>query len=104
MKYRFLTEGKDGGKEVRWWRECAGREKPLVVSESVEPCGLRCVALARLANAAPQVRAKASAEQPILSQTVGKQCFVLIVRCTHKVQRAINCGGECLLCSLSQSL
>lgn len=49
-----------GGKEVRGWRECAGREKPLVVSESVEPCGLHCVALARLANTAPQVRAKAS--------------------------------------------
>lgn len=60
MKYRFLTEGKDGGKEVRWWGECAGREKPLVVSESVEPFGLRGVALARLANAAPVVRAKAS--------------------------------------------
>lgn len=61
MKYRFLTEGKDGGEEVRWWRECAGREKPLVVSESVEPCGLRGVALARLANTAPVVRVKASA-------------------------------------------
>lgn len=61
MKYRFLTEGKDGGgEEVRWWRECAGREKPPVVSESVEPCGLRSVALARLANTAPIVRAKAS--------------------------------------------
>lgn len=62
MKYRFLTEGKDWGveEEVRWWRECAGREKPLDVSESVEPCGLRCVALAHLANTAPIVRAKAS--------------------------------------------
>lgn len=59
MKYRFLTEGKDGGKEVRSWRECGGTEKPPVVSESLEPCGLRGVALAHLANTAPIVRAKA---------------------------------------------
>lgn len=55
MKYRFLTEGK----ELRWWRECTGREKPLDVSESVEPCGLCGVALARLTNTHPVVRAKA---------------------------------------------
>lgn len=83
MKYRFLTEGKDRGEGDGG--VCRQRKAPGCFRE-MEPCGLCCVALARLANAAPQVRAKASAaKQPTLSQTVEKQCFVLIVRCTHKV-------------------
>lgn len=31
-----------GGRGVAARRECAGGEKPLVISESVAPCGLRC--------------------------------------------------------------
>jgi len=58
--------------------------------------GLLGAALARLANTPHCSQGEGlRAERPTLSQTIEKQGFVPVVRCTHRVQRAINWGGEC---------
>lgn len=79
MKYRFLTEGKDGGKAVE---RVQAEKSPWLYQ-------LRSVALAHLANTTPIVRVKAT-EQPTLSQTIERRSLVSIVSSTHRVQRAVK--------------
>lgn len=86
-----------GEEEGRRRRECAGREKPLVVSESVEPRGLRCVAPARLANVAPKVGGRL--EQPQCHRQRENSVFLLLwppqdLQNICKVEDLCSCAAE----------
>lgn len=99
MKYRFLTEGKDGGKEVVEG-VCRQRKAPGRIRKRGALWAPRCCSGSFSKHSLSSKGKDLTVEQHTLSQTIEKQCFVPVVCCTHRVQRAINVvlSARCVVC------